>query len=84
MLRVTIDINGEIIHQIHAVRTNPKTKTVKNGTICTYDIVYKGVTVDTMKGRYGCGVDLAIKLLERFKENSAIYSMLAKAKIMEK
>ncbi len=83
MLRVTIDINGNIIEQIHAVRTKPKTKTVKEGTVCTYDIVYKGVTVDRMTGSYGCGSTLASQLLDKLRGNKKIYDMVAIVKLTE-
>ena len=78
MLEVTVNVNREkIIAQLHAVRTKPKTKTVKDGTVCTYNIVYDGTTVGTMTGKYGCGVNLAIALLEKWKEEGHMYKMIS-------
>ncbi len=84
MLEVYVGINREhTIANLHAVRTKPKTKTVKEGTICKYNIVYLGITVDNMEGSYGCGIDLAIKLLKKWKENQKTYKMLAMIKLSE-
>ncbi len=83
MLRVSIDINGDIMDQIHCVRTKPKTKTIKEGTVCTYNVVYNGVTVDIITGAYGCGVNLAIQLLEKLKENRSKYKKIAMIKLTE-
>ena len=75
MLEVTVNINREVmIAQLHAVRTRPKTKVVKDGTVCTYNVVLNNHVVDTMKGTYGCGIDLGIKLLELYKEKEKIIS----------
>ena len=85
MLEVSVNINREItVAQLHAVRKLPKSKTVKEGTVCTYDIIYLGTTVGNMKGKYGCGVDLAIQLLKKFKENHHLYKTLATVKLIEK
>jgi len=85
MLRVAVDINGEVdVATLTAVRTKPKTKTVKDGTMCTYNIVYNNTVVGNMKGTYGCGVDLAIQLLEQWKENSDVYKFISFYKTMEK
>jgi len=76
MLEVTVGINRKLtLAQLHAVRTKPKSDKIKNGTICTYDIVYDNTTVDAMQGAYGCGVDLAIQLLEKWKKNSETYKL---------
>ncbi len=83
MLRTTIDINGTIIEQLHAVRTKPKTKTVKEGTVCTYNIIYNDVIVDTMTGAYGCGINLAIQLLEKLRDNKNIYQTISIIKLSE-
>lgn len=78
MLEVTVNINREIIvAQLHAVRTKPKECKIKDGTICTYNIVYENITVGQLKGKYGCGIDLAIKLLEAFKKDSYLYKYIA-------
>ncbi len=85
MLEVSININRKVwVVEIHAVRTKPKTKTVKKGTECTYNIVYNDQVVDKMTGAYGCGVDLAIKLLEKWKENADKYKMISICKTIEK
>ena len=77
MLEVTVNINRKIIvAQLHAVRTHPRGKTLKKDTECTYNVVYDGVTVGIIRGKYGCGIDLAIKLLEDFKENGEIYKYI--------
>ncbi len=69
MLEVTVSINREVmVAQIHAVRISPKTNKVKDGTICTYDIMFNNVKVDTMRGDYGCGVGLAIQMLRQYDE----------------
>ncbi len=79
MLEVTINVNREqILAQVHAVRIKPKTKHVKDGTICTYKIMFNNVQVDTMIGAYGCGIDLAIEMLKRF--DKARYMMIYLAK----
>ena len=84
MLEVSVNINRKVIvAQLHAVRTKPKSKTVKPGTNCTYNVVYNDVVVDTMYGKYGCGVDLAIALLEKFKENNQMYKVIAMIKLTE-
>ncbi len=51
--------------------------------MCTYDVVYLGVTVDSIKGKYGCGVDLGIQLLEQFKEKHHLYKTIAMIKVSE-
>ena len=85
MLEVSVNINREItVAQLHAVRKLPKSKTVKEGTVCTYDIIYLGIAVGSMKGKYGCGIDLAIQLLEKFKENHHLYKAIATVKLLEK
>lgn len=71
------------IATLHAVRTKPKTKNVEDGVICTYDVVYNNVIVGSITGAYGCGVDLAIKLLEEWKENSENYKLLSIYKKIE-
>ena len=84
MLEVTVNINREqIVAQLHAVRTKPKTKNVKEGTMCTYNIVYNNTVVGSMTGKYGCGVDLAIALLEHWKEDGHIYRMVSVMKTIE-
>ena len=84
MLEVTVNINREqIVAQLHAVRTKPKTKTVKDGTVCTYNIVYNNTVVGSMTGKYGCGVDLAIQLLERWKEDSHLFKMVSVMRTLE-
>ena len=78
MLEVNININRKVdIVTLHAVRTKPKSKTVKDGVICTYDVVYNNTTVGSIKGAYGCGIDLAIRLLEEWKKNSANYKLIS-------
>ncbi len=85
MLRVAVDINGKVdVAILTAVRTHPKTKTVEEGTMCTYTIYYSGEPVDYMKGVYGCGVDLAIQLLERYKKNATLFKTKAMILKMEK
>ncbi len=84
MLEVTVNVNREmIVAQLHAVRTKPKGCKVEKGTMCTYNIVYENRVVGTMEGAYGCGVDLAIKLLEKFKEDGLIYKTIAMYEMME-
>ncbi len=84
MLEVSVNVNREVtVAQLHAVRRLPKTKTVKDGIICTYDIVYMNVTVGTLKGAYGCGVNLAIQLLEKYRDNKDMYKTIAMIKLTE-
>ena len=83
MLEVSVNINREIsLAQIHAVRISPKSKTVKDGTICTYKIMFMNEHVDTMKGQYGCGIDLAIQMLKQYDKER--YMMLYLIKQEEK
>ena len=83
MLEVTVNINREkIVAQLHAVRTKPKSNKVKDGTICTYNIVYANEVVGIMKGAYGCSVDLAIELLKRFKEDGHMYKTIAMVRMI--
>ena len=87
ILEVTVNINREIIvAQLHAVRTKPKGKNcaIEKDTMCTYNIVYQNEVVGTMTGAYGCGIDLAIKLLEKFKEHGHIYKFIAMDRMIEK
>ena len=85
MLEVTVNINRQkIVAQLHAVRTNPKTKTVKEGTICKYNIVYNNIVVDFIEGKYGCGVDLAIELLKRYKTSATRYKVISMQIMIEK
>ncbi len=78
MLEVTVNVNREqILAQVHAVRIKPKTKRVKDGTICTYKIMFNNEQVDTMEGAYGCSLSLAIKLLEHFREKEVEYKTIA-------
>ena len=85
MLEVHVNINREqTLATLHAVRTKPKSKKVREGTICTYNIVYEGVTVGSMEGAYGCGINLAIKLLEEYKKNQYIYKMIMLHELGEK
>ena len=78
ILEVSVNINRkQILAQLHAVRTKPKGCKIEDGTECTYNIVYSNHVVDTMTGKYGCGLDLAIKLLEKWKDNSNLYKAIA-------
>ncbi len=80
MLEVTVNVNREqILAQVHAVRIKPKTKRVKDGTICTYKIMFNNEQVDTMTGAYGCGIDLAIEMLKRFDKTRYMMLYMAKA-----
>jgi len=84
MMEVTVSINREVmVAQLHCVRTKPKTETVKKGVLCTYDIVYLNVVVGQMKNRYGCGVNLAIQLLEKYRDNNEMYKTIAMIKLTE-
>ena len=83
MLEVSVNINREkILAQLHAVRTKPRGNSVKEGTICTYNIVYANEVVGVMKGAYGCSIDLAIKLLEKFKEDGHMYKTIAMVRMI--
>jgi len=79
MLEVSVNINREVLlAQIHAVRVKPKTKKVKEGTVCTYKIMYNNVHVDTLEGAYGCGIKLAIAMLEKYDKERYMLIYLTK------
>ncbi len=79
MLEVNVNINREInLATIAAVRIKPRGKTVKDGTVCTYKIMFNNVQVDTMEGAYGCGVELAIEMLKRFDKTRYMMIYLAR------
>ncbi len=79
MLEVSININRkQILAQVHAVRIKPKTKHVKDGTICTYNIMFNNEHVDTMTGAYGCGIELAIEMLKRYDKTRYMIIYMAK------
>ncbi len=85
MLEVHVNINRkQTLATLHAVRTKPKTKTVKPGTICKYNIVYEGQVVGNMEGAFGCGIDLAIQLLEHWKKDGDMYKAIAFYRLTEK
>lgn len=84
MLEVTVNINREkIVAQLHAVRTKPKGCKIEDGTMCTYNIVYKNEIVGEIEGPYGCGIDLAIELLKKFKKDEYFYKTIVMFKILE-
>ena len=84
MLEATISVNREkLLAQLHAVRTKPRGKTVKEGTICTYNVVVNNQVVDTMTGAYGCGIDLGIELLKKYRDNKTLYTAIVVMRKME-
>jgi len=69
MLEVSVNINREILLvKVHAVRIKPKGD-IKDGEICTYKIMFHNVHVDTIEGPYGCGIKLAIQILEKYDKD---------------
>ncbi len=85
MLRVKVDINGEVdIATLAAVRTHPKTDIVKDGTMCSYDIYFQGEQVGYTRCIYGNGIELAIQLLELYKKNTELFKTMVTVKKIRK
>ena len=63
---------------VHCVRVKPKTKTVKTTTMCTYHIMYMNTHVDTIKGKFSCGIELAIQMLKQYDKDRYLLIALAK------
>ncbi len=78
MIEAYVGINNEVtLASIKAVRTKPKSCKVEPGTECTYTLYVYNQPVDTMTNKFGCGIDLAIHMLELYKKNEKRYKIKA-------
>ena len=46
--------------------------------MCTYHVMYMNTHVDTIKGKFGCGIELAIQMLKQYDKDRYMLIALAK------
>ncbi len=85
MIEVSVVINKrQAIANMVAKRIEPIGRAINEGEICIYELRVGMAHVDTIKFPYGCGIELAKKMLELYKENEAKYKLLALARSIER